>query len=174
MLDDAKISNLSTIFKRIFSMPITRLTFREIQSAILTAAEGDKEQSKIFLENLLSGTQEAHGAENSSRSPAFNQLIKDYGVSIWVAKDIFEKADFINFISSDIHNQPNRIYFTHALRKVDGKEFEFLTDTASTIQLMQHFTNRVFELSKTENRLLASYRKELNQLKTTLDKMLQE
>jgi len=175
MLDDTKIHGLSQIFKRIFSMPISRLTFREIQSAIMTAAEGDKEEARIFLEALLSGSQEGGVSQYTGpKSPALADLTKDYGVLAWVAKDIFEKADFINFISSDIHTQPNRIFFTHSLRKVDGKEFEFFTDAASTIQLLQHFLNRVHELSKTENRVISTYKKELSQLKKTLDKLLED
>src|SRR5688500_15305365 len=125
MIDDQNIRNLSQVFKRIFSMPISRLTFRELQSAVLTAAGGDKEQARLFLESILSGSQPGAAPTNVAHTPALDQLIQEHGVSVWVAKDVFEKADFINFISSDIHTQPNRAFFSHALRKVDGEEFTF-------------------------------------------------
>lgn len=172
-MDDVKISNLSHVFKRIFSMPINKLTFRELQSAVLSATEGDREESKVFLESVLVGSQEGQN-EGDTKSDVYKRFVREFGVLTWLAKDVFEKGDFINFISSDIHNQPNRIFFTHMLRRVDGKEFEFFTDPASTFQLVQHFLNRVHELGKTEGRLLGSFRKEINTMKTTIDKILED
>lgn len=171
-MDDSKLTNLSHVFKRIFSMPINKLTFRELQSAVLTAAEGDRDVSKNFLESLLTSSQD--NQEVSAKGPVFKDFVKEFGVLTWLAKDVFEKGEFINFISSDIHNQPNRVFFSHSLRRVDGKEFEFLTDPASTFQLVQHFLNRVHELGKTEGRLLGSFRKEINLMKSTIDKILED
>lgn len=147
MIEEQKLKQLDRAFKRIFAMPISRSTFREIQNAILSISEGNQEESNIIFESLVTGEQ--HQSGKVCANPAFlERMIDDFSISIRVAKDVFERGEFISLASSDIISQPNRVAFLNRIRRVDGEELHFLTDTKGTLNLIYHLMGRLQELKK--------------------------
>lgn len=135
---------LELILKRIFSMPVTKSTFRQLQHAILTLMNGNREESNAMLESLVTGQAKGKNADNGQ---LFKRLSEQYGISILVAKDIFERGDYLSLLSSDIVAlQQGRVVLNNIIRRVDGTEFQLITDIDSSINVIQHFISRLEEL----------------------------
>ncbi|MFQ5729162.1 MAG: CT_584 family protein [Waddliaceae bacterium] len=149
MIDENHLSQLNSTLKRIFAMPISRSTFREIQNAILTFCPNEKEDSSALFESLVTGELKPAGSLCKKKDP-LKKLIDEFTVSVRVAKDVFERGEFISLASSDIITQKDRIAFLNRIRRVDGEEIHFLTDTKGTINLLLHFLGRLQELEKTD------------------------
>lgn len=142
-MDDKKLANVKKGLKRVFSMPITRSTFRELQNALMATTEGDRDLANNVLESLMAG--ESKGNGNTMKA-----IVEDYAIQAQLSRDIFEKGEFINMITSDILTQPGNVVFSNRVRRVDGEEFHFITDVESTIQIILHFIGRLQELDKSE------------------------
>jgi hypothetical protein len=69
MLSDQKINELDLMLKRILTMPVTRSTFRQIQNAIFSTVEGDRDKATQLLESIL--TAQGKSAKTSSQSSPF-------------------------------------------------------------------------------------------------------
>ena len=67
---------------------------------------------------------------------------------IRVAKDIHERGEFINFITSDMLAQQERCVFLNRLARVDGQEFLLMTDVQNTCHLIRHLLSRLLEAQK--------------------------
>ena len=74
-------------------------------------------------------------------------MIHEYSARLNLAKDIYEKGEFVNFITSDTINRNNAVTFFNRIRRIDGVEYEFATDPAMTLQLMLHFISKLKEIS---------------------------
>ena len=90
------------------------------------------------------------------------------------SKDVFEKGDFINLITSDLIPSPQQPVFAHRIKRIDGQEFQFISDFDSTLHLLKHFLTRIHELQKNPNakNFLNSHKTELDKLKTDFEKLL--
>ncbi len=173
-LDQARIKHFERSLQRVFSLPITRSTFRQLQNAILAIVDGDRDRANLIFEALLTG-EIKEGVVNQADQAAFRKVIDAFTVNAWVAKDVFEKGEFINIISSDIIQQQNRLLYANTLRRIDGEELQFLTDFESTLQLLQHFVQRLRESKDrfdVSSELFQAHRKELAALKNSLDDVL--
>ena len=144
-----KVKQLENQFKRIFSMPITRSTFREMQNSILSISPEYPEVSSILFESLITGQIKNEKVFGDALT-SVKQLINDYSVQARLCRDVYERGEFISLASSDIISQPNKISFLNRFRRLDGEELHFLTDTKGTINLVQHLLSRVQELQKSE------------------------
>ncbi len=172
MIEEVQINQLNLAFKRIFAMPISRSTFREIQNAILSSSIKSQEESNLLFESLVTGESQS-AAKVCTNETALLNLIDNFSISIRVAKDVYERGEFISLASSDIISQPNRVAFLNRVRRVDGEEMHFLTDVRGTINLVHHLTSRLQELQKNEagkNQLDAS-KPELKEVKKILDSL---
>ena len=149
MIEEKSLSELSFALKRIFAMPISRSTFREIQNAILTYCPTKNGDSGALFESLVTGELNPANSVFCKKDP-LQKLIKDFSISIRVAKDVFERGEFISLASSDIITQQDRIAFLNRIRRVDGEEIHFLTDVKGTINLLHHYLGRLQELEKSE------------------------
>lgn len=174
MIESAKISQLHRALTRIFSLPIGRCTFREIQNIILTTVDNKGEVANALLETLLTGDL---NAEKAKQFPAteMKKIIDDYSISTWVAKDVFEKGDFVSLVTSDAVNAPGHYVFANRIKRVDGEEFHFVTDAESTLQVFLHFAGRVQELSKIDSakKILNDFKKELSSVKSKIETVIQ-
>jgi hypothetical protein len=101
-------------------------------------------------------------------------LIEEFSIPFWTAKDVFEKGDFINIITSDLIQSPQQPIFAHRIKRMDGEEFHFITDIDSTMHLLKHFITRISELQKNPNsqHILNGYKVELGKLKENFDQIL--
>lgn len=173
MLDEKQITQLNLAFKKIFTMPISRSTFREVQNAIVAINPGVQDDSNQLFEALVLGEVKTP-AKLTKDQKGLDKLIDDYSMPIRVAKDVYERGEFISLASSDIITQQNRVAFLNRVRRVDGEEMHFLTDTRGTINLVQHLVTRLQELEKNElgKGQLSQAKQELSSIKEKLDKLV--
>lgn len=143
MLDNNQITLLDTALQRIFAMPLTKSTYREIQNALFKLTNGSKEKSNYILETLYRGQ-----PLNDDKKNPINELVKSFHVLTKLSKEILETGEFISIITSDITNPNNRTFLINRIRKVDGEEFQFITDIDSTLHLAEHFLARLDEIKK--------------------------
>ncbi|AAF39669.1 hypothetical protein C6H88_04505 [Chlamydia muridarum str. Nigg] len=132
--------------KRIFATPIGYTTFREFQNVIFNCAQGQQELANFLFEMLINGKllQELPAGQKQSAQ----SLIVQFMMLIRVAKDIHERGEFINFITSDMLAQQERCVFLNRLSRVDGQEFLLMTDVQNTCHLIRHLLSRLLEAQK--------------------------
>lgn len=174
MIEPAKISQLNRALTRILSLPVGRCTFREIQNVILTTVEGKGDLANALLETLLTGDLNSEKAKEFPKEE-MKKTIDTHSIAIWVAKDVFEKGDFISLVTSDAVNAPGHHVFSNRLKRVDGAEFHFVSDVESTLQVFLHFAGRVQELSKIDGaqKILSGFKKELASAKAKIEAAIQ-
>jgi len=61
---------------------------------------------------------------------------------------VYERGEFVNIITSDLVSQQDQYAFLNRIRRIDGEEFVFMSDPQNTLNLLQHFVGRFFELEK--------------------------
>lgn len=142
-MDEDKLKFLAQSFQRTFALPITKSTFRDIQNSIMTVTGGDPKRSQELLEKVVKGDIEADSK--------LKEIFAHYSYLILVAKDVYERGDFVGMVTSDTVTRDNQIFFSNRIRRIDGTELHFVSDVDSTIQLMNHLLNRLSELKKLEN-----------------------
>jgi|GEM_PF-1438020 len=146
VLDDRMIMLFEGNMKRIFAMKITRSTFRELQNVILNCVNQNKESANFLFETLLTG-QVKPIITNEQHRKVLEETIRFFTIPARLAKEVFERGEFINIITSDLVSQQEQFAFLNRLRRIDGEEFEFMSDTQNTLHLLNHFVGRMFELS---------------------------
>lgn len=150
MIEQKQVMHLALVFRKVLALPITRTTFRELQSALMGLAQGDRELFTDVAESLLAG-QVKPILKGQIDVEAFQRFIEQFHVQTVVCKEVHDKGQFITFITSDVLNQPQGAVFSNCIKTVDGKEHLFLTDVESTLQLIQHFVGRVHEAKNMES-----------------------
>lgn len=132
--------------KRIFATPIGYTTFREIQNVVLNCTDNQKEVANFFFEMLINGKL-THDLPNQQQQAA-HALIAEFMMPIRVAKDVHERGEFINFITSDMLAQQDRCIFLNRIARVDGQEFLLMSDVQNTCHLVRHLLARLMEAQK--------------------------
>lgn len=161
-VDDRLLTVFEGNLRRIFAMRITRSTFRELQNVILACADQNQEKANFLFETLLTG-QIKHPALDAAHRRTLEGLIKDFTIPARLAKEVYERGEFINVITSDVLSQKEEYAFLNRMRRIDGEEFVFMSDPQNTVHLVQHFVGRLYELAsqpKGKEELL-KYKKEL-------------
>lgn len=171
-LDDKMLMLFEGNLKRIFALNVTRSTFREIQNVILNCTNQNKTLSNLLFEMLLTGTI-PEGMGNEKQKEILEDIVKDFTIPARLSKEIYERGDFINIITSDAVSQKDQFAFINRLRRIDGEEFTFMTDPESTLHLIQHFIGRLSELEKVpkSKELLDKYKGVLVQLSDKLKQL---
>jgi len=161
-LDDRVIMLFEGNMKRIFAMKITRSTFRELQNVILNCANQDKDLANFLFETLLTGQIKAT-VPNEKHREILEDVIKSFTIPARLAKEVYERGEFVNIITSDLVSQQDQNAFLNRLRRIDGEEFIFMSDTQNTVHLVQHFVGRLYELENNPNAKeeLTKFKKEL-------------
>lgn len=147
MLEDKVVMLFEGNLKRIFAMKITRSTFRELQNVILSCANHNQEVANFLFETLMTG-QIKPGSVNEKHQEVLEQCITLFTIPARLAKEVFERGEFINIITSDLVTQGEECAFLNRIRRIDGEEFTFLSDPMNTVNLLQHFAGRLPELLK--------------------------
>ncbi len=162
-LDDKMVMLFEGNMRRIFAMKITRSTFREIQNVILNCTDQNQELANFFFETLLTG-QIKFEIPNEKHREIIEDVIKFFTIPARLAKEVFERGDFVNIITSDLVTQQDQCAFLNRVRRIDGEEFTFMSDAQNTLHLVQHFAGRLQELSTnpTGKEEIAKYKKELS------------
>lgn len=165
MIQEQTLQQLAISLKRIFTLPVTRTTFREIQSAYMGAVQGDKELFTDLIESLLAG-QVKPTLHDKVDAEDYQRIIQEFCIQTRVAQEVHDKGQFISFITSDVLNQPGGIVLSNCIKTIEGEELRFATDIESSVQLIMHFIGRLLEAKKVE----ASH-SEFNRLKDVLENM---
>ncbi|MCX6994508.1 MAG: DUF5414 family protein [Chlamydiae bacterium] len=154
MLNELMIHNIEAILKRIFCQKITRSTIREVQNGFMACTKNDQELSRDLLETVLSGTLQG-GFSSHPLSDNIKKIISEFTIPLRVAKEVFERGEFISMVTSDILKNEGEIAFVNRIKRVDGEEFSFISDPASTLHLLHHFTARLKEFEQNKDLLQA-------------------
>lgn len=172
MLDDKMMMLFEGNLKRIFAMKITRSTYRELQNVILNCVNNNQDAANFLFETLMTG-QIKPGFVNEKHQEVLEDCIHSFTIPARLAKEVFERGEFINIITSDLVTQGDETAFLNRIRRIDGEEFTFLSDPANTLNLLQHFAGRLPELEKNPKAKeeLAKYKKELNLIGERLKQM---
>ncbi len=146
-LNDQALMLFEGNLKRMFAMKVTRSTFRELQNVILTISNNDKALANFFFETLMNG-QIAPGVANEQQQEILADLIKDFTIAARLSKEVYERGEFVNMITSDLVAQQEEVAFLNRIRRIDGDEFLFLADPQNVVHLLQHFVGRLYEIDK--------------------------
>lgn len=165
VLDDRMVMLFEGNMKRIFAMKITRSTFRELQNVILSCVDQNKDLANFFFETLLTG-QIKGTIPNEKHREILEDVIKSFTIPARLAKEVYERGEFVNIITSDLISQQEQRAFLNCIRRIDGEEFRFMSDPQNTLHLVQHFIGRLYELQNDEKGKegLEKFKKELNLL----------
>lgn len=139
---------------------------------MLFCFDGDREAASKLLEAILTGKPNQNG---SGQDPALQKLIDRYALPMSVAREVAERGDFLSIVTSDIISHPEMPIFGNRIRRVDGQEFDFITNAETAIQLLHHFSARLLEMEKLEKSrdVLKGFKKELVSLKARIDQLIQ-
>jgi hypothetical protein len=140
-----------------------------MQNVILSCANQDKNIANFLFETLLTG-QIKEGSINEKHRELLEEIIKDFTIPARLAKEVYERGEFVSVITSDIATQNEQSAFLHRIRRIDGEEFSFMADPQNTMHLIQHFVGRLYELEKQPKgkEQLSKFKNELSHI---VDKM---
>ena len=166
MLDEKMVKLLNNGLQRVFAMPVTRSSFREIQTVVITSVNNDKEMATGVFEAFFTGKVKPEVAKDQAMEE-LKKVLSQFAILVRLAKEVYERGEFVNIITSDTLSHEEKTVFLNRIRRIDGNEFQFITDPESTIHLLHHFTNRLQEMQKNEEmkKNLNKYKKELGALK---------
>lgn len=145
-VSETQLEQLNRSIKRIFALPISRLTIRELQNAITQALPGNIDATKAVYEALLSG--ELTAALKDGDSEGISNLIEQYSPHVKIAREVAEMGEFMNSFSCDFIEQGKQFFFVNRLRRIDGSEYYFLSAPETNIRLSHMFIHRLGDLKK--------------------------
>lgn len=172
-ITDEQYDQLTRSFRRIFALPISRLTIRELQNAINQILLGNIETSKTLYESLITG-EVKDTLKKAGNQSDLSTLVGDFTYQFKIAREVAEMGEFMNSFSCDFIKQGEQIYFVNRMRRIDGQEYYFLSAPDTNVRLAHMFVNRLSDLKKAnqnkplEGRLV----EELSQLKKDLETLL--
>lgn len=163
VLDDRMVMLFEGNMRRIFAMKISRSTYREIQNVILNCVNQNKDLANYLFETLLTGQVKGENL-NEKHQEILEEVIKNFTIPARLAKEVHERGEFINIITSDLVTQEEQFAFLNRLRRIDGEEFVFMSDPQNTVHLVNHFVGRLTELEKNSKAKaeLQKFKSELN------------
>lgn len=170
-IDDRTLLLFEGHLKRVFAMKITRSTFREIQNIILTCTNQNQSQANFLFETLLVG--QIKIKLNEKQQEILERCIQQFTIPARLSKEIFERGDFINIVTSDIVSQNKELALFNRLKRIDGEEFVFLSDMTNTLIFLSHFVGRLTEIEDDpkSKESLASHKKEIKILAERLQRL---
>lgn len=173
MLNEEAIEELTKNLQRIFALPMSRSTYRELQNIVLTSLGGNKDNANLFFEALLTGEIKKDIVKNNQMN-VLKKCIEQFSIPARVAKDVFERGEFVSLLTSDILLQGNRPIFLNRIRRIDGEELQFVTDIDSTMHMVQHFVNRLQEVQRDENLkpIIGNFNAQLRALQASIEELL--
>ncbi len=165
LIDDQLANELNMQLQRIFCLPISRSTYRDLHNVAMVLAKGDQERANQILEVLFTGTVKPDRVASSAEGKV-RQMIERFTISCRMSKEVFEKGDFLGGVSSEILTQEDKAVAINRIRKVDGEEIQFATDPQAALFMVHHFLARLEEFSKHEasKGLIKGFEKELKDI----------
>lgn len=152
MIQEKQLKQIAPVLQHIFCLKIGRITFREIENTCFQALQGNADEAHALIHMFLTGQIQQEIVEQDAL-PLLRNMLSAFAVPVRVAHDIHEQGDFLFTATSEIvvpaanGQQP---LFLHRIRRVDGKESDFLCDLPRTTHMMRHFFMRFQELLEHE------------------------
>lgn len=176
-MNDRVLPLLEGGFKRIFSLPVTQMTYREVFNLVMVAAEGDKEVCNRLLEAL--GTKKMYDKWTEAQKEQMRKLSDNYALSIRIAREVMDRGEFLSLLTTDVvdgQQQQQPMVFLNRIRRVDGEGFHFLTDPLATAQLIAHFISRLSDLKESDAglELLNKLSGDLGKVRDLLDDLVED
>jgi hypothetical protein len=164
MIERNKMEVLEQQFQRIFTLPVTRTTYRELQNAILTAFDGNSERANKFLNHLVL---------NEVEYPEMEDFVKHYSIPLRVSKQVQDSGEVLSMISTDVSMQNCNMIFSAHIRRVDGGEFSFITDITGFLQIAEHILNRTESVGANPagKAMITSLHSRLDEMKKTVERL---
>ena len=172
MITKEQIKNLDLAFKRIFVLPITKMTIRELQETIGKLLEGKQDMSQALFDSLIQG--KINDVLKKAPHEHLTKLLDNYSSPFRVAVEIAESGEFINTLTCDQFQQNKQPFFVNRVKRIDGQEFQFLSLPDTTVRLAQMFVRRIRELrdSPSGSQLELKVKQDLEILKKEVEALL--
>jgi hypothetical protein len=171
MINEQIANELNVHLQRIFCLPITRSTFRDLQQVVLHLTQGDPDRSNQFFELLLSGTIKESIVDKGAYEKV-RLMVENYTIPCRMSKEVFERGDFLAGASSEMLVREDQAAFVNRIRRVDGKELQFIADPQGVFFLIHHFVSRLEELKRDGK--LKGNKDEIGELRSRLQSLLIE
>ncbi len=146
MISQEQIQQLKVGLKRVFGLPISKMTLREVQNLVSTVFQNDSDTARLMMDSLLRG--ELNEALENGDNEQLISLLEDFSWNIRQAKEVFDLGEFMNIFSCDFLQQGNQVYFVNRMRRIDGQEYYFFSAPETNIRLAHMFINRLKDLKK--------------------------
>lgn len=176
-VSEEQLEQLNRAFRRIFALPISGMTIRELQNAINLSMPSDGEATKALYESLLTGELKENLKKGANATDLAN-LVDDFAFQFRIAREVAESGEFMNIFSCDFAQQGNNIYFVNRMRRIDGQEYHFLSAPETNVRLAHMFINRLTDLKKAIDKksgsapLTPHIKEELTTLKNDIEALL--
>lgn len=166
MIAKEKMEVLEQQFQRIFTLPVTRTTYRELENAILTAFDGDTEKSNTFIDDLLQN--------KKVNQPGIAEFVKQFSIPFRVAKQVHDNGEVLSMLTTDVGIQGGNLIYSIRIRRIDGGEFSFLTDTGGFLQVAEHILSRAESVTAnpTGKAVVSSLKPRLEAMKESINRLI--
>src|SRR5262249_31297008 len=115
-------------------------------NVILNCVNQNKDLANFLFEMLLTGQIKGE-IPNEKHRETLEDVIKNFTIPARLAKEVFERGEFVNIITSDMVSQEDQYAFLNRIRRIDGEEFVFMSDPQNTVHLVSHFVTRLYEMN---------------------------
>lgn len=152
MIQEKQLKQIAPILQHIFCLKVGRITFREVENAFFQALQGDVTDTHALVNMFLTG-QVQQDMVDADALPLLRNMLSAFAAPIRVAHDIHEQGDFLFTATAEtvVPSASNqKALFLHRIRRVDGKEYDFLCDLPRTMHMMRHFFMRFEEVLEHE------------------------
>lgn len=153
MIQEKQLKQIAPILQHIFCLKVGRITFREVENTFFQAFQGNVADVHALINMFLTGQVQQEIVEPDALALLRNML-SAFAAPIRVAHDVYEHGDFLFTATSEMmasSESAQNPVFLHRLRRVDGKECDFLCDLPRTAYMMRHFFVRFEEMLAQEN-----------------------
>ncbi len=148
MLNKEKLAELDVHLQKILALPITRCSYRQIQNLLFEVANRNQGETIKLMDSIINRSIKMNTDAKSEE--AIKDIIERFGASIATAKEVHDRGEFIALLSSDLLMQQGQILFSNFIKRIDGKEFQFLSDPESLFNILEHFVGRLEELKRND------------------------
>lgn len=173
MIQEEQLEKLNRTFKRLFALPISRMTLKELQNALYETFPGNPDMAQAIYNSLLTG--EIQNTIKDDNNTDLVQFIDTYSSNVLIAKEVAELGEFLNSFGCDFMQQGNQVLFMNRMRRIDGQEYHFMSAPDTNIRLAHMFINRLRDLKKSAGsrlQLNAALKEELKKIIVDVEDLL--
>lgn len=170
MLQNDRLEELSLQFQRIFTLPVTRTTFRELHNAVLALTKGNAEEANAFMDKLVFPERDKEKAAD----PLLREFFKNYAVPVRVAKEVHERGEALSMLTTDMGVRGENLLFSTRIRRIDGQEFHFLADPEGLLHVVEHLLARLNDANRSDigKEILEDFKPRLEKVRDMAERLV--